>query len=57
MTLLSRELTDVTMSDSSVASPNYVRTQLKPFRMPYENERIVRYVARYAVGLAYVAVT
>jgi len=56
MTLLARELSTVTLSDGSLANADSVTTVLKPFRMPYANERVVRYVARYQVDLSYVTV-
>jgi len=56
MTLLARELTNVTLSDGSVANADYVTTVLRPFRMAYANDQVVRYVARYQLGLSYVAV-
>ena len=55
MMLLARESGDVTMSDESVANCDFVETLIKPFRMAYEHELIVRYTARYRVGLSYVA--
>lgn len=56
MMLLARELRNVTLSDGSVANPDYVDTVLKPKRMPYAHDRVVRYVARYQLGLSYVAI-
>ena len=56
MMLLARESRNVTMSDSSVANADFVETLLKPFRMTYAHDLIVRYTARYHVGLSYVAV-
>ena len=55
MTKLSRELSTVTVSDGSHVNADYVRTLIKPFRMAYANEQVVRYVARYSLGLSYVA--
>jgi len=57
MTKLARDFVDVTMSDGSTANATYVITTLKPVRMPYQDDQIVRYVGRYQVGLSYVAVT
>lgn len=56
MMLLARENEDVTLSDDSVANCDFIRTVLKPFRMAYEHDLIVRYTARYGVGLSYVAI-
>lgn len=56
MMLLARESGDVTLSDESVANCDFVETILKPFRMAYEHDQIVRYTARYRVGLSYVAI-
>ena len=56
MMLLARELTTVTLSDGSLANADHVLTVIKPFRTPYANDQVVRYVARYEVGLSYVAV-
>ena len=55
MMLLARESGDITMSDDTVANCDFVETLIKPFRMAYEHEQIVRYTARYRVGLSYVA--
>lgn len=56
MTRLARSLVDVTMSDGSIANADYVITTLKPVRMPYVDDKIVRYVGRYRIGLSFVAV-
>jgi hypothetical protein len=56
MTLLARQSPTVTLSDGSHANADYVTPLLKPRRMEYPNERVVRYVARYQLGLSYVAV-
>jgi hypothetical protein len=56
MTLLARQSPTVTLSDGSLANTDYVTPLLKPRRMEYPNERVVRYVARYQLGLSYVAV-
>lgn len=57
MTLLARTSDDVTLSDNTIANCDFVETILKPFRMDYADSQIVRYVARYRVGLSYVALT
>lgn len=56
MLYLAKHSADVTMSDSSLANADWVETLLKPFRMPYQDDQIVRYVARYQLGLSYVTV-
>lgn len=56
MMLLSRENTTVTLSTGQQANADHVITILKPFRMAYTNDQVVRYVARYQLGLSYVAV-
>lgn len=50
---LAKHLSDVTMSDGSTANCDYIATTLKPTRMEYADEKVVRYVARYQVGLSY----
>lgn len=55
MNLLARRLDNVTLSDGTVASALDVTTVIKPFRMPYADEQVVRYVARYRLGLSFVA--
>lgn len=57
MLLLFHECSDVVMSDGSTANLDFGRTLMKPVRMPYADAKIVRYVARYQLGLSYVAVT
>lgn len=54
MMLLARQLGTVTLSDHSVAAADYVETVLKPFRMDFDADLIVRYTARYRLGLHYV---
>lgn len=56
MNQLARHLDNVTMSDNSIASANYVQNQIDFERMDYADDQIVRYVARYGVGLSFVAV-
>ena len=57
MNRLSRNLDDdVTMSDGSVANADYVANVMKPVRMPYQDESIVRVVGRWSIGRSYVAV-
>lgn len=57
MELLFRECSDVVMSDSRTANLDFGRTLMKPVRMPYADDQIVRYVARYQLGLSYVTVS
>ena len=54
--LLLRNSVDVTMSDQSIANNDTFETLLKPFRMAFEHDQIVRYVARYQLGLSFVTV-
>jgi hypothetical protein len=56
MMYLAKHIPDVEMSDGSTANCDYLTTMLKPKRMDYANEKVVRYTARYALGLSYVAV-
>lgn len=56
MMYLARNLVDINMSDGSVANADYVKTFMKPIRLPYQHDEIVRYTARYELGLSYVAV-
>lgn len=53
---LAKHIADVELSDGSVANCDYIETSLKPIRMDYADEQVVRYVARYQVGLSYVPV-
>ncbi|SRX93562.1 hypothetical protein MSP7336_01801 [Mycobacterium shimoidei] len=57
MLYLARYAVDVEMSDGSIANADYVRPTLLPQRMDYTNDLIIRYVARYQMGLSYVAAT
>lgn len=56
MMLLSREASTVTLSNGTEANADSVTTVIKPFRMAYVNDQVVRYVARYQLALSYVAV-
>lgn len=53
--LLARTQIPVTLSDSTVVGPDYVKTVRRPSREPYPDDKIVRYVARYRLGLSFVA--
>lgn len=54
MQLLFRECSDVVMSDGRTANLDFGRTVMKPTRMPYADDQIVRYVARYQLAFSYV---
>ncbi len=54
MLLLAKYGETVTLSDDSEASADFVDTIIRPARMAFEHEQIVRYTARYHVGLSYV---
>ncbi len=54
MAELERNLPTVELWDGRKADADYVQTLMKPSRLDYENDRITRYVARYALGLSYV---
>lgn len=56
MELLFRECSDVVMSDGRTANLDFGRTLMKPVRMPYGDDKIVRYVGRYHLALSYVTV-
>ncbi|QIG58389.1 head-tail adaptor [Mycobacterium phage Cornie] len=56
MTLQAVTLDNVTLSDGSTANADYVRTLIKPFRMSFPGDELVRYTARYQLGLSYVTV-
>ncbi len=57
MTYLFKYSPTVTMSDGSLVNLDFGETIVKPCRMDYADDRIVRYTARYRVGLSYVAVS
>ncbi|MGV0785111.1 hypothetical protein [Mycolicibacterium sp. XJ775] len=56
MLLLFRDCSDVIMSDGRTANLDFGRTLMKPVRMPYGDDKIVRYVGRYHLALSYVTV-
>ena len=56
MMLLARENATVALSTGQLVNADHIGTVIKPFRMAYDNDQVVRYVARYQVGLSYVAV-
>ena len=55
--LLADELPQIELSDGSIAGGDYLTTTLRPTRMPYADEKIVRYVSRYRLGTSFVATT
>lgn len=55
MTLLGLTYPDVTLSDGTVAGIDYLTVLIRPHREPFGDETVVRYVARYKLGLSYVA--
>lgn len=57
MNLLFRTGGTVTMSDGTYASLDFGECLIRPFRMPYQHDLIVRYTARYLLGLSYVTVS
>lgn len=56
MNKLFRTCATVTMSDGTLASLDFGECLIRPFRMAYEHDQIVRYTARYRLGLSYVTV-
>jgi hypothetical protein len=53
MTRYMRYIDPVLMSDGSTVYADYVDTVMKPVPMPYDNDQVRRYVARYRIGLHY----
>lgn len=56
MNLLIRTCATVTMSDGTLASLDFGECLIRPVRMPYAHDQIVRYMARYHLGLSFVTV-
>lgn len=56
MLRLFQDCPNVTLSDGSVASIDFGETVIKPFRMTYSDDQIVRYTARYHLGTTFVTV-
>jgi hypothetical protein len=56
ITLLGLTYPDVTMSDGSTAGIDYLTVLIRPHRQPFGDETVARFVARYKLGLSYVAV-
>ncbi|AAN12571.1 head-tail adaptor [Mycobacterium phage Che9c] len=57
MLFLFRNFPTVTLSDGTLADLDFGETLIKPFRMAFEHDQIVRYTARYQLGTSYVAVS
>lgn len=55
MTLLGLTYPDVTLSDGSVAGIDGLTVLIRPRREPFGDDTVARYVARYKLGLSYVA--
>ena len=55
MTLLGLTYPNVTMSDGSTAGIDYLRVLIKPRRESFGDGTVSRFVARYKLGLSYVA--
>lgn len=56
MNRLFRDCPNVTLSDGTIAALDYGETVIKPFRMTYADDKIVRYTARYKLGFTLVPV-
>jgi hypothetical protein len=56
MDLLAHSCATVSLPDNTVAAPDYVETLQKPIHMDYGDTALERFVARYKIGLSYVAV-
>lgn len=54
MTLLTT-YPDVTVTGGAVAGVDYLKVLIRPHRQPFGDELVARYVARYQLGLSYVA--
>ena len=57
MRRLFRDCPNVTLSDGSIASIDFGETVIKPFRMAYADDQIIRYTARYHLGTTDVTVS
>ncbi|MCV7434815.1 hypothetical protein [Mycolicibacterium bacteremicum] len=55
MLLLAHDLPAIEVSDGTTVGADYLTTTMKPTRMPYADEKIVRYVSRYRLGTSFVA--
>ena len=56
MILLGLTYPDVTLSDGSITGPDYLKVLVRPHRQPFGDDAVARFVARYKLGLSYVAV-
>lgn len=54
MLLMADELPEIELSDGTTVGADYLISTMRPTRMPYANERIVRYVSRYRLGTSFV---
>lgn len=57
MLLMAATNSNVLLSDARWANCDYLDNTMKPTCMDYPNERVVRYTARYAIGLSFVPAT
>lgn len=55
ITYAAQHLSDVLLSNAKWANADYITTDQAPTPMPYVNESVARYTARYNVGFSYVA--
>jgi len=55
MTLLATTYPDVTASSGDVVGIDYLTVLMRPHRQPFGDDSVCRYVARYRLGLSYVA--
>lgn len=55
MTLLATTYPDVTVSSGEVAGIDFLTVLIRPHRQPFGDETVARFVARYRLGLSYVA--
>lgn len=55
MLLLGLTYPDVTVSSGQTVGIDYLTVLIKPHRQPFGDETVARFVARYRLGLSYVA--
>lgn len=55
ITYAAQHLSDVLLSNAKWANADYITTAQIPIPMPYINESVARYTARYSVGFSFVA--
>lgn len=53
MLLAHNPLADIALSSGQVVCVDYVKTAMLPTRVDYDDPGVIRYVARYDIGLAY----